>query len=108
MRRRAAVALALWVVVALSRAAAAAHPAAVERLYARGLYPLCARALSMLFGSLPFSLAEVLLVLGLAAMAWLPVRAWRRRRSRRPSIARGLISLLAVTGAAVVAFDLLW
>src|SRR5207247_860895 len=42
------------------------------------------------------------------AMAWLPVRAWRRRRSRRPSIARGLISLLAVTGAAVVAFDLLW
>ena len=45
----------------LGRLAAASHPEWVERIYARGLYPPLARAVSLATGFLPFSLAELLL-----------------------------------------------
>lgn len=65
----------LTLVVAIGlQAAAAARPELTERLYARGVFPPLARGLSALSGALPFSLAELLLVLALAGAVTLLVR----------------------------------
>jgi Protein of unknown function (DUF3810) len=55
--------LALLLSVVLLQQAAALAPSAVERLYARGIYPPVARTLSSLSGRLPFSAAEAIVLL---------------------------------------------
>ncbi|PYQ44815.1 MAG: hypothetical protein DMF77_06260 [Acidobacteria bacterium] len=107
--RSAALAAALWACVLVARTAASRHPAVVEDLYARRLYPAVALAVSFMTGRLPFSLAEVGLVAGLVALAWGSVRFLVRWRSRPPgSLVRGLVRIVAVAGAVVLAFDVLW
>src|SRR5262245_15161342 len=60
---------------------AARAPALVERLYARGLYPAVAAALSWLTGWVPFSLAELLLGAAVVLAVWVTV-AFARRLAR--------------------------
>jgi hypothetical protein len=104
--RSATIAAALWACVLVARTAASRHPAVVEDLYARRLYPPVARAVSFVTGRLPFSLAEVGVVVGLLAILILSGRlvvTWKRR----PLLLR--MARLAATAAGVVlAFDLLW
>lgn len=91
---------------------AAQAPSWVERLYARGLYPLVAAALSWLTGLLPFSVAElhlaaavVLAVMGMVAF----VRGLARSAGRRWRVAgRALRRLWAGAGIAYALFVGLW
>jgi hypothetical protein len=96
--------------VVLGRIAAAAHPDSVERLYARGVYPPVARAVSMVTGYLPFSLAEMLLLAGvLAAVVGAAALLLRARKGFRwRGLLRGAARLAAAAALAVLAFDLLW
>lgn len=65
--------------------------------------------MSFVTGRLPFSVAEVGLVAGLVALAWGSVRFLVRWKSRPPgSLVRGLVRIVAVAGAVVLAFDVLW
>ncbi|HYU41117.1 MAG TPA: DUF3810 domain-containing protein [Vicinamibacteria bacterium] len=107
--RSATIAAALWACVLVARTAASRRPAVVEDLYARRLYPAVARAVSVVTGRLPFSLAEVGVVVGLVAILILSVRfvvTWKRR-ARRPLRLR-MARLAAAAAAVVLAFDLLW
>jgi Protein of unknown function (DUF3810) len=107
--RSGTIAAALWACVLVARTAASRRPAVVEDLYARRLYPAVARAVSFVTGRLPFSLAEVGVVVGLLAVLILSVRfvvTWRRR-ARRPLLLR-MARLAAAAAGVVLAFDLLW
>jgi hypothetical protein len=92
--------------------AAARAPEAVERLYARRVYPPLARTLGRATGVTPLSVAELLVVVAaLAALAWLVsvvrrVRAARGRRRRETGTA--LARAVAAGGLAYLAFLLLW
>jgi len=107
--RSATIAAALWACVLVARTAASRHPAVVEDLYARRLYPAVARAVSFVTGRLPISLAEVGIVVGLLAIVIVSVRfvVTSRRRARRPLLLR-MARLAAAAAAVVLAFDLLW
>ena len=61
------VALGLPLLALILQLLAARDPALVERVYARRIYPPLASSLARLSGTLPFSLAEALLILGSAA-----------------------------------------
>jgi hypothetical protein len=77
--------------------------AGVETIYARGVYPPLARALQAVAGLLPFSLFEVLVFAGVAALLGLAARAARRREGR--VYLRGLL----IAGLWIVnAFLLFW
>jgi len=107
--RSATIAAALWACALVARTAASRHPAVVEDLYARRLYPVVAHAVSFVTGRLPFSLAEVGVVVGLLAIVIVSVRfvvTWRRR-ARRPLRLR-MARLAAAAAGVVLAFDLLW
>jgi hypothetical protein len=87
-------------------------PEWTERVYAQGIYPGIARGLVMLFGSWPFSVGEVLLLLGLG---WVVLRvgrglrAWRRGRCRfGVLLRRALAQGLAAFGLLFLLFQLLW
>ncbi len=93
------------------RFAAAGHPAGVERLYARGVYPVVVRVVSALTGWVPFSLAEALLallVVGAIVLLVLAVRALFRRGGRLRRVVDGAAGLALALGLALAAFDLLW
>lgn len=110
-RRAAAVAIALWTLVLGERAVAIRHPAVVESVYARGVYPLLAQWIGRLTGPLPFSVAEVLLLVSAALAIVGMVRAlvgWRRRERPWRAIATGLGRLAAALAGGVLAFDLMW
>jgi Protein of unknown function (DUF3810) len=95
--------------VVAGRALAVRHPAAVERVYAREVYPRVARLVSLSTGWIPFSLAEVLLVVLIAGAVGLAIRTvvrWRRRA--RGSVLVGLARLAATAAAVVLVFDVLW
>ena len=107
--RSATIAAALWACALGARTAASRHPAVVEDLYARRLYPVVAHAVSFVTGRLPFSLAEVGVVVGLLAIVIVSVRfvvTWRRG-ARRPLRLR-MARLAAAVAGVVLAFDLLW
>jgi hypothetical protein len=96
----------LALAVALA-ALGARSPAAVETLYARGLYPALAAGLSCPAGLVPVSLAE------LALLALPLVLGWRlARQRRRRGLGRALAGLAAevvlLAGALGLAFVLLW
>jgi uncharacterized protein DUF3810 len=98
-----------WALVALLRAVAGRHPALVERVYARRLYAVVARAAAAATGWVPFSVAEaaaaVLLVLVACALAW---RVAARKRWQWRGLALFLARMAALAGIAVLSFDLLW
>jgi uncharacterized protein DUF3810 len=98
-----------WALVVLLRALAGRHPALVERIYARGLYALVARAAAAATGWAPFSVAEagaaVLLALVAGAFVW---RVAARKRWQWRGLALLLARTAALAGIAVLAFDLLW
>ncbi len=85
-------------------------PAGVERLYARGLYPVLSAALSCPTSVVPFSIAEIslfllaLVLLGRLAQA---IRECRRDGWRRALASLGAFLLLGV-GTLALAFVLLW
>lgn len=88
------------------------HPAVVEQLYSRGLYPRIAAGLGTLTGWAPFSVAEALLLGCLGAFPF-GIRALvRRLREPETSRARRLWSLLGKTLATCAAgygvFLLVW
>lgn len=80
----------------------------VERLYSRLLYPLLGRPLSRLTGLAPFSLAEVI-VLGLAALAFIGLFYWLLVAWRKPQVwLRQVRLLLTVALFAYASFIFLW
>jgi hypothetical protein len=98
-------------VVVAGRTIAAAHPGAVERLYARRVYPVAARAVSVATGWVPFSLAEMTVLAGLLALVLggayvLAGGRWRRWTAR--GVATAAARVLAGAAVAVFVFDVLW
>jgi hypothetical protein len=111
-RRRAGTALAVLVMmVVVLRLLAARSPEIVEHGYARPIYPRIAAVLTAATGSVPFSIAEWVVVLSLLAALVAVVRATRRiLHAPRPFQAFG-DSVLRVAIAAVLVyfvFLLLW
>ena len=92
--------------------AAARAPERVERLYAEGLYPHLANALSAATGRVPFSVGEALLaavVLGLLASLVRLVRRVRATKAGRWAlVGAALVRLVSAAGAVYLAFLLLW
>jgi len=90
--------------------AASVWPAAVDLLYARGLFPAIAFALGVPARVVPFSLAQILLAaLALAGAAWLFVRIGQAVRIRSLRRLFGRPSRLAAVAALTVwAFQLSW
>ena len=90
---------------------AAARPGAVETLYARRVYPGVARVVSMATGWAPVSLAELIVLAGVALLLLWAARVLIQARWRRCTAA-GLVTaagrLGAVGALAVLAFDVLW
>jgi hypothetical protein len=91
---------------------AALHPAAVESLYSRPLYPRLAGLLGAVSAGLPFSLAEAGLAALLLALSLLLFRfvreAGRRRAVPWSALGRFCGRALAAGGAAYLSFLLLW
>jgi len=85
---------------------------AVERLYARGLFPLLVHALAEIARLVPFSLAEaallVLLLGGLLGLARTLARLLREPRTFPRAAAHGLRRALVLASCAYLAFLLLW
>jgi len=91
---------------------ASLNPVLVERVYARGVYPVLVRGLVTLTAWLPFSLAELLLG---AAIVWIVVRLVRtgvavvkRRRPLTKVLISGGRGLLAVCGLLYLIGLVLW
>jgi hypothetical protein len=109
---RAGVGLALIGAGVATQAAAARHPAAVETLYSRALYPRLAGVLGCLTGWLPFSLGEAGLA-GLGLCLALLLLRLAREVGRRRAVPWGEIGRLlggGLIGAGVIylAFLFLW
>ena len=85
----------------------ARSPELVERVFARGLYPLLGGRLGCLTRLLPISLGECIV---LVLAGWLAVAFWRlaRARERRPRLRRLRRAALPVAAALYLAFLLLW
>ena len=101
----------LWALVVAGRTIAARHPEAVEALYARGVYPAVARAVSLATGWMPFSLAEVVVLAGALGIVLGAAYVVVRARWRRWTAAGGVSAaarVLAGAAVAVLAFDVLW
>jgi hypothetical protein len=93
------------------QAAAGFCPVLVERYYSRGLFPSVARALAPA-AFVSFSLAEVLLALLLAAVAWwlarLARRLYTRRSQWRSVLLSALKTMLWASGAGLLLFLLVF
>jgi len=90
---------------------ATAHSEAVERLYARRVFPAVARVVSVATGWAPVSLAEMIVLAGLLALLVWAAHVLVRGRWRRwtaAAVAGSLARLGALAAVAVLAFDLLW
>jgi len=84
------------VVYILSRIAPA-YPQAVERIYARGIYPIWAQVTSCITGILPVSLSEILLLIGLPIGIVLSVvRLIRHKTNWQRVTARWLTAVLTL------------
>lgn len=113
MRRRRtalfAVFAALFFAALALQKAAAAHPAAVEYLYSRGLYPKLAGAVGTYFNLFPFSCAELLLYCGLIFCAFILVLAVRLAlKRRRRALLRLCASVLCTASALYFVFTAVW
>lgn len=104
MKRAVFAGIALFAVAFALQEAAARNPAAVERIYARGLYPRVAAVLGAWSDALPFALAEWVALGGVVLLAktvWPRTRGGLRLGSSAPT-------LLALLGWAWFAFLLVW
>ena len=88
------------------------HPWAVERVYATGFSPLLTRAISRLFGTIPFPLFEIVIVVVIAPLLAAAVRATyqviRRTRSRSNVLARGALRVARDAGVLITLFYVIW
>ena len=85
----------------------ARSPDIVERVFARGLYPLLGGRLGCLARLVPISLGECFVF---ALLGWLAVALWRLARAseRRPRLLRLARRALPMAGTMYLAFLLLW
>ncbi len=103
--------LVLTAAIVLQRLAAQ-YPQAVDRFFSRGLYLYVGRLLSALNGSLPFSIAE-LLVLAVPVLLFPIVLLVTRKQIQRGMkvigiVASGVRALLWIAGGGFFLFLLLW
>ena len=95
--------VALLPLTALLQGIASKFPETVESIYSRSVYPVIARSLALLTNWLPFSVAEVLVLLLVAWITWAVTRAagqlLHKRRSVRNLLLHGAVSALAIAGA---------
>jgi len=97
--------------VAAGRLLAGGHAEAVESVYARRVFPLLARVVSVATGWLPFSLSEAVVMAGVVALAAAAVHVVVRARWRRwtaAGVAGAIARLAGAIALAVFAFDLSW
>ena len=99
----------LTLAAALSAAGARA-PAAVERLYSRGVYPALSSVLSCVSGAVPISVAEVCLFAAAVLLVRRALRLTRQGRELgwRPALGICIGDLTLVAGGLALAFVLLW
>jgi len=86
-------------------------PAAVERYYAGGIYPIISGAQRMLFGWIPFSIGDIVyavVVIVLLYRLYHLVRRVVRRKADRPYWKNTLALTLFVALFVYVSFNLLW
>lgn len=83
-------------------------PAWVERLYARGLFPLLGQTLSRVTRVVPFSIAEAVVVLTLVALPGLIIHWFATSRRRPSNWLRGPWRLLSLAALIYAMFVLLW
>jgi len=86
-------------------------PDITEKLFSRLIYPPIGKALSMLSGLLPFSLAELLVIILIALAVFLIIRfiyKLIRSRNKPNTIFNGLINTLCILSIAYSLFLLLW
>jgi hypothetical protein len=104
--------LALFGVGLATQGLASRHPAVVESLYSRALYPPLADLLGFLTAGLPFSLAEAGLaglLLGLFLLLLRFARGiWRKRSIPWGALGRFAGRAFVAAGAAYLSFLLLW
>ncbi|MFT4024668.1 MAG: DUF3810 domain-containing protein [Flavihumibacter sp.] len=87
------------------------YPAAVEKYYSRGVYPLVSRVLRFLFGWLPFSVGDILYLL---VAVWLVITLYRaaraiwQRRVDRQWLFRSGMRVIRVWFWIYVIFNLFW
>ncbi len=88
------------------------YPNQTERIYANGIYPVLAWAVSRLTGRLPFSVAEILLYALILYAGFcvvrLMIRLLKRKGERVSILSKGIINLLAWAGVLYFAFNLMW
>lgn len=77
------------------------YPAAVERLYSRGLYPVLAESYGRVFGYLPFSAAQFLIIILPGAAVLYIIREIRRIKKNPETRKRDISRLLANVACAV-------
>jgi hypothetical protein len=81
----------------------------VESAYSNGGYVVWQHAISRVTLPLPFSLGDVVGLLGIAAAVWIVVHAIRGwKRARWPAIASGVLSLAALAGFFAAWFVVSW
>ena len=86
-------------------------PAQVERLYARGLFPLLARTLRILFGWVPFSIGDVLYIIaGLYCLrkGFAVVRLFLDKQLSGRLLVRFFQRIVFICLTIYIAFNLLW
>lgn len=96
----------------LQRASALLAPDAVERWYARGVFPWIRSALSRASALSPCSAGELLvllIVLAVGGRSWFAFRAWRLgRRTAGSALGAWMLDLLAAAGVLYAVFLALW
>lgn len=100
--------LAGWVLLPVAAAVQGLLPAGPAERYARGLYPHIARAFSLADGWVPFSVAEVLLVLLAVAAVGLLIRALRSRQRLAHRAGATLLTGLSLAGYLLTLYTLSW
>jgi len=83
-------------------------PGPVERLYARGLYPLLQPAVTGATNRVPFAVLDLLVAGAVAWIVWRLVRRWRARGSRIRAAGAFAWDLAVGAACVYVAFLVLW
>ncbi len=87
-------------------------PALIERYYSGGLYRYIGQGLSRLIGVLPFSLAEILIIITiiliLTILVRMIVKIFRRDRERRYFVLNSTANLLIFASVMYFIFILIW
>ena len=99
------------IVVAVGINVFALYPAAVEKYYSTGFYPVVARGQRLLFGWIPFSIGDLLYVAVVVLLAYRLVRGIRRLvrgQASRGWLLRGVGQTIFVLLWVYVVFNVAW